>query len=140
MTMPERYTISVTRQQAQAIQHAMETVARLGMGQFDMALGYCRNAANTDDLDNYDIRNEVEAILKPKMGLSRNSSWGVGKFPTADLDWEIACSIRYTLAWDYARAEGLVKPDGSALYYGVQYHEPMKYTDVPLPVVKGEVT
>lgn len=126
MADEEMYTITCTREQAGEIQRALETVARMASGQFDMAFDYCMDREGNYPIDSYTV-DEVKRIVKPKMGLAMNQSWGVGRLKRLDHLWEMMTVIRHRLAWDHAKRMNFDPGQMS----GVDFYSPMKYTDKP---------
>lgn len=131
------YRLTVTEEQLRAIRDACEIKARLHLGQLDgLRCLYDKDGKSVVDIGTITA---IERLTKPLQGLQANSSWGVGKFHDADLLWEISSTLRHRLAWDRAYQAGKIKPGEPRNWsemLGVQYDEPMKYTDEPLPKVE----
>ncbi|NCA90582.1 MAG: hypothetical protein EOM92_17290 [Gammaproteobacteria bacterium] len=85
------------------------------------------------------VAQQAEHLVKTAAGLAPNQSWGVGRHESADQAFELYRALRHQLAWDYARDHHLTNPDGSrnwAQMMGVDYDEPIRYTQQPLASIK----
>ncbi len=129
---PAKYTLTLTRSQAQSIARACETVARLQCGQIQELL-YVVDMMKPIDRDlAYAQLDNVKATLFPE--LARNASYGVGNRQCGaehDLLWDVYQVIRFKLAWDDI-AEGKRK----AADWGVDMNSPMRYGDEPLATIE----
>lgn len=133
-----KYTLTCTAEQLAAIGNALEACFRMGIGQPDDALAYARNAAGQQAIWSGDSV-EIIARIKQLCGLGGpGNSYGVGKFKEIDGLWEMRAAIRYRLAWDSAIDRGIVERGSPRTkeMFGVNYDEPMKYTDAPPIVVE----
>jgi len=117
------YTLHLTEKQAAEISHASEILARLRMGQIDMAL---RELPLAESLDYWNERT-IENVVKP---LYRKDG------QRADCAaWDLHQVIRHRLAWDRAIAAGEVEPGGRRNWdtmMGVIYDEPLPMGGEPL--------
>ena len=131
------YTLTLTEQQLRMIEGALESVARMSLGQPEMCLQYAKDTEGVPLYD-YSLTKQIEEIIKPKMGLLPNASWGVGAFPETDAMIDIRDVIRHRLSWDIAVKEGLT--DGNKRVWssmmGVCYDEPFHWNKkIPLPTI-----
>lgn len=117
------YTLHLTEKQAAEISHACEILARLRMGQVDMALRELPLEAPLM----YEQVKYIENYLK---ALYRQD--GVRNESPA---WDLHQVIRHRLAWDRAYRDGIVKPgerrDWNTMM-GVIYDEPLRMGGEPL--------
>jgi hypothetical protein len=134
------YNLTVTKKQLQMIDRALEAVARMSIGQPAMCVEYAlENDSHLLLKEGRDIIESVESIIKPAIGLSRNSSYGVGKYPYTDNIIDIHEVIRYHLSWEHAEYEGLVNEDGTRNWskmMGVNYDKPHHWGDEQLPSIE----
>ncbi len=134
-----KYRIELTEAQLKSLAIACEVCARIKIGQPGMAVGMLRLRDSDDNvLWDYAFERQIDEAIKPKMGLGMNSSWGVGKYPDADVWFDLYTAFRHRLAWDDALDKGIVKPGGHRQWpemMGVDYDEPMHWGDQPLAVV-----
>ncbi len=140
MTDHKVYTLTLTEKQLKYIADACESCGRVAIGQFDKMLDYCRNNEG-NFINNYNLTKAVESIIKPAMGLSMNSSYGVGKFDHADILLDMYQTIRHRLAWDNAYATGILKPGERRKYehmMTVDYDPPSKWGSEPIPIINGK--
>jgi hypothetical protein len=132
------YTLTVTPRQLALIRDAVETCARLGIGQFRDALTWPLAEDGSRPCDTWDVQTRVEAICKPLLGLSPNASRGVNWRDEPDMLWDIYATIRHRMSWDAAIDGGIVKPGETRKWpemMGVNYDPPMHYGPEPLPEV-----
>jgi hypothetical protein len=138
-TQPQRYTLSVTLEQAQKISHACEVVARLSMTQLHDALDCVRDREGKAHILDHELKDKIQRMVKDAVGLHPNAHWGIrGK---DEMYWEIYSTIRHRLSWDRAIAGGDVdpeKPRDWSKCWGCHFDEPMSFSGHPLPVIKGE--
>jgi hypothetical protein len=138
--MEDKYTITVTRKQLGDIRRALEACFRMGIGQPGNALEYCLDKDGKQCCDNWATVQDVEGILKPLMGLSRQQSWGVGRFDSLDCLCDMYKVIEHFMSWEGAVKTGLVpsmdSPRDWKTMMGCNYDEPMKYTQEPMITVK----
>lgn len=134
-----RYRLEVTEAQLRSLSLACEVCARFKIGQPGMALDMLRlQDREGKEFCDYEFEQLLDAIIKPRMGLDMNASWGVGKYQDADAWFDLYASFRHRLAWDRAIQDGLVKegePRNWRTMMGVDYDTPMKWGDQPLPAV-----
>ena len=140
-----RYSVSLTRRQAQEILLAVEVLARLRIGQIDLALDQMIGEEGFSHNIPRETVEEVEELIKPHLGLSKNQYWGVGRFEEADVVFDIYEVLRHRLSWDTAvnqmrvsetQAEQNIRGEGM---WGVSYDLPMHWTkSVPLIQIKKE--
>lgn len=123
------YQITVSETQAKAIEAACDLMARIMIGQSHEIVRHLpldkHHQPNT-----WDLGRSIEAITKPACNLLLNSSYGVGYSEKADLLFDLVEVLRHKFAWDQARAENLLTPDGRrdhATMGGVCYDAPMQW-------------
>lgn len=117
------YTLTLTARQAAEISRACEVLARLQMGQIDMALRELPLASYLD----YDAQRMIESILQPLYddGGKRHDS----------IAWDLYQVVRHRLAWDRAIERGEIGPGERRRWpemMGVCYDEPMQRGSEPL--------
>ncbi len=125
------YTLTVNEKQAGEISLACEILARLRMGQVDMAL---RELPLEGRLDYWNER-VIENVLKP---LYRKD----GKRSDCAA-WDLHQVIRHRLAWDRAYRDGIVKPGDARDWnrmMGVIYDSPLTMGDEPLAKIERSET
>lgn len=130
------YYIELTEKQLRALNLACEVCARIKIGQVGQALNMLA-LTNSDSkiIGGVEFQRQIDAIVKPLMGLTRDASFGVGKFPDADLLFDLHEVFRHRLAWDKACENGIIKPDEPRKWpemRTVDYDEPMGWCDEPL--------
>ena len=140
----QTYTLTVTLQQAHALAHACEIVARLGMGQFRDALEELPREVTDWDQWHADM-DSIGAMLKQHMALGVDG-WhrhlGISHTKTSEqakVSWDLYQVIRRRIAWDKAVADGEVDsldaPRNWSRMMGVHYDEPLKTSAQPLAVM-----
>lgn len=131
------YTIEVTDYHLRLLSNICEVMGRAKIGQFS---NFIRELKDKDgkSLDSWGLKEEIECILKPLMGLDKNQSWSVCKYEDADVLFDIYEVIRHKLSWDDAVNKGKVKTrdqkerDYSTMM-GVSYEQPFHWNNaVPL--------
>ena len=125
------YTLHLTEKQAGEISLACEILARLRMGQIDMAL---RELPLAESLDYWNER-VIENVLKP---LYRKDGKRAGCAA-----WDLHQIIRHRLAWDRAYRDGIVKPGDARDWnqmMGVIYDEPLPMGGEPLAKIERSNT
>lgn len=140
----DRYTITMNRKQLGDIGRALEACFRMGIGQPSNALAYCRDRDGKPAIYGWNDVQDVERVIKSKMGLHPNASWGVGRFPELDVLCEMYKTIERFMSWERAVEEGIVPsmdaPRKWPEMFGCNYDDPMKYTDEPMiEVQKGGI-
>lgn len=122
------YTLHLTQKQAAEISHACEILARLRMGQIDMALRELPLDKPMEYEQEQYVRNYLRTLYRP------------GGRRIDDAAWDLYQVIRHRLAWDRAYAEGIVKPNEPRKWpkmMGVVYDEPMQMGDEPLAKIEA---
>ena len=122
------YTLHLTQKQAAEISHACEILARLRMGQIDMAL----RELPLDKPMEYEREKYVSNYLR--------SLYRPGWRPIDGAAWDLYQVIRHRLAWDRAYAEGIVNPGEPRRWpemMGVMYDKPMQVGDEPLAKIES---
>lgn len=136
-----KYTLTMTKKQAEVVSLACEVFARLETGQFKMVLEYL-------PLDQFlpegwhDDMAEIGRILQRHMIGQIDghfSSLGIAHHKTgreAKIAWDIHQVVRHRLAWDRAVKKGVVEsPDSPRKWpemIGACYDEPLQVAQEPL--------
>lgn len=141
MKEEKKYQLVLTETQMHLVQQACEAAARIGFGQAGMAVSFFVPDA-TGETFGWEEERSVDAVVKPRLGLHPNSSFGVGSrkaHKSADSAWDISQTIRHRLSWDKAIADGVIK-DGEERKWpemsGVNYDPPMFWAEGPRPEIK----
>lgn len=136
----QQYRLTLTRQQLVAIGKALEACFRMGIGQPADAMSYCRRANGDAAICGWDEVKDVELVVKRKMGLRHNESWGVGKFSDLDALYEMYKSIERFLSWEKAVADGVVPsmdaPRKWPAMMGCNFDDPLRLTGEPMILVE----
>lgn len=134
-----KYRIELTESQLRAIDAACEVCARFKLGQPGTAVDML---AITDGagrgIGGRELGHQLDALIKPLMGLDTNASFGVGQFDDADVLFDLHEVFRHRLAWDKAVVDGLTLPGGPRKWpemMTVNYDEPMHWGTEPLATV-----
>lgn len=125
--MPKnRTSIEFSDEHLQVIMRALEAYERFKMGQVDYALEML-----TDMNIDYEDRQELSELVRKKMfpDLMPNQSYGIGNKEVGDA--QIAYEIQKVI-------DNYLSVKRSKGYWGntVNFNEPLKYSKIPLPVVK----
>lgn len=138
------YTLTLTAEQAGVIDEALETRARLGVGQFSHAMDHLPLKEFYPDGWADDMRKIgdmlAEYTLEHVDGLRRSLSIHHSRVRLhAKIAWEMHTVIRRRLAWDRAVSEGLVasidSPRNWKEMHGVSYDDPQQISGIPLPKI-----
>lgn len=122
------YSLHITQKQAAEISHACEILARLRMGQIDMAL----RELPLDKPMEYEQERYISNYL--------SSLYHQDGRHLHQVLWDLHQVIRHRLAWDRAYAEGIVTPGEPRRWpemMGVMYDEPMQVGDEPLAKIES---
>ena len=123
-----KYTLILTARQAAEISNACEIVARLQMGQVDMALRELPGEQPKDYDALREIQQMIERLVPAK--IERGNS----------IAWDLYQVIRHRLSWDRAYESGQIEKGERrnwSIMMGVNLDEPMKMGDEPLAVIVG---
>jgi hypothetical protein len=123
------YQLTVSETQAKAIEAACDLMARIMIGQSAEIVRHLP-LDKAHKVYTWDMGRAIEAITKPPCNLEMNASYGVGYSEKADMLIDLVEVLRHKLAWDHARAENLLTPDGRrdhATMGGVCYDAPMQW-------------
>ena len=126
--MMSKYTLTLTARQAAEISSACEIVARLQMGQVDMALRELPGEQPKDYDALREIQEMVERLVPAK--IERGDS----------IAWDLYQVIRHRLSWDREIERGNIErgePRNWSIMMGVSFDEPMNKGDEPLAVIVG---
>lgn len=134
-----KYRIELTEKQLQALKVACEVCARFKIGQPGIAVDLLTITDGAGrGIGSYELGHQLDALIKPLMGLNMNASYGVGKFDVADVLFDLHEVFRHRLAWDKALADGLTAPGAPRKWpemMTVDYDEPMRWGTEPLAEV-----
>ncbi len=135
------YNLTITEDQARALQKACEFLARIKIGQVAEVVDHLPLISGNIN-NRCDMIDGLEFLLKPMCGLGKNSSYGVGKFEDADILFDLYEVIRHRLSWDKAVADGLAPaPDVRdwMTMITVNYDTPMHWSKTqPLAKIVSE--
>jgi len=132
--MTERtYTLRMTAAQAQAISHACEVLARLGMGQYKDALD-CLPLKEYAPTGWHEDMEGIGHILKKHTTILHGvgAYHGISSSKTSTESktaWDLYQVIRHRLAWD-------ANPEGNRM--SVMFDQPMKTSDQPLAWIERD--
>lgn len=122
--------ITLDRRQAGLLSEVTETVARIGLGQFDRLMSWTRDSHGMP-LMGYTASSQVEKLTEGVL----NTNGRGHRSQKSEINWDMHQVIRHRLSWDDAYRDGLVKEDGSrnwAKMMTVNYDEPLKRSTEPL--------
>lgn len=94
--MTEKYKLTVTKEQLQLINKACNVLSRVKMGQFHELLEELKDKDGKWLFD-HDLLDDVNKLIKPKMGLLGGRSFGVNKFDDTDVLFTIHNCLRHQL-------------------------------------------
>jgi|SRR5690554_935521 len=117
------YTLHLTEKQAAEISHACEILARLRMGQIDMALRELPLETPMEYEQEQYVSNYLRSLYRP------------GGIRVDEYAWDLHQVIRHRLAWDRAYRDGIVNPGDArdwSQMMGVIYDEPLPMSNEPL--------
>ena len=123
-----KYTLTLTSRQAAEISSACEIVARLQMGQVDMALRELPGEQPKDYDALREIQEMIERLVPAK--IERGDS----------IAWDLYQVIRHRLSWDRAYESGQIEKGERrnwSIMMGVNFDEPLKMGDEQLAVIVG---
>ena len=121
-----KYTLTLTARQAAEISSACEIVARLQMGQADMALRELPGGQPKD----YDALREIQQMIERLVPAKIESGDSIA--------WDLYQVIRHRLSWDREIERGNIErgePRNWSIMMGVSFDEPMKMGSEPLAVI-----
>ena len=123
----EKYILTLTREQAQVAQNALELYARLKIGQFDRITELMLDVRSVDEYcKRRDLANDLLQIVAGI--IYGKNAYG---YPDVQRAWNIYATLRYHMAWHD-------NPEGGI---GCCYDEPYPWGGEPVPgckVVEGE--
>ncbi len=134
-----KYHIELTENQLRALDAACEVCARFKIGQPGIAVDMLAlTDGDGSSIGGYELERQLDALIKPRMGLDMNASFGVGTFDDADVLFDLHEVFRHRLAWDKAVADGLTLPGAPRKWpemMTVNYDAPMHWGTEPLATV-----
>lgn len=127
------YTLHITEKQAQAISHACEVLARLGMGQFKDALECLPLREWRPDGWHEDMEGIGHILKKHTTVLHGVGAYhGISSAKTSaesKTAWDLYQVVRHRLAWD-------AQPEGDPM--SVLFDQPMKTSREPLAQIERD--
>ena len=136
------YTLTITEEQARALQYATDLLQRVQLGQWEEIVDwlplkrptdYTQLHEDTRTIGNILCQHMVDEIDCPQVSL------GVGHpdLPKSNgVLYDLHCVIRKKLAWEYAVEQGIIENEDSPRKWPemmqVCYDDPMKWGDQPL--------
>ena len=145
--MPKKYTVTLTEKQLLAISDAADLQQRLQLGQYreiENSLPIDYKTVNWEEF--HEDMKEIGRILSKHMIGDVDGTFctlGVGneKLPESNsILYEIHRVIRHKLSWEKAVEEGIVESEESPRNWSkmmtVNFDEPMKYSNQPLPKIE----
>lgn len=129
------YQLKISTEQAQTLVAALEFYMRIGLGQFEMmdvhpTIAEKMYALDCDEGDR--VRMMATMLKRSLFGFEANQSYGIGNrelHPSVHTAHDIHDVIRHRLAHDS------LKP-GEKPGWTVNFHEPMKFANEPLPTME----
>jgi hypothetical protein len=136
------YTLTITEEQAKALQYATDLLQRVQLGQWEEMVDWLPLKRPTDYNLLHEDRREIGKMLSRHMvdGVDGyGSSLGVGhpSLPACNgVLYDLHCVIRKKLAWERAVEEGVIESEDSGRKWPemmqVCYDDPMKWGEEPL--------
>lgn len=126
----KRYRLTVNAMQAEHISRALETYARLGIGQLEACDNALWHFAEKEKVLFFKIGEALKKV-KPILGLQENSSHGILSKEVPDMFrscWDMYQVIRHKISWDE-------HPEGGN---GVNFRTPMVTSEMPLIKIENE--
>lgn len=112
-----RYVLEIEEAQAEVIQHALELLGRVSMGQLEEIQRACFYDVDAEKAEN--AKAHLEVAKFHLTGLSGGSYIGIhGTKENVKIGWDLYQVIRHRLAWDRNPAGG----------FTTQYDQPMHYS------------
>lgn len=122
-----KYSLNITKQQAEIIIKALDLYSRIGMGQIIEVLDHHTNRIKPEQaIIIYNKLNEIKPMLT---GLPTNSYYSISSDQISNnyrIAYDLQQVIRHRLAWDG-------NPDGG---FGVNFDAPMNYSQIPFATIK----
>ena len=130
-----KYSLTVTKEQTQVMQTALEFFSRIKAGQLQELWYTCSNG-NADREHFEQIMRQMKLCLFPDIPL--NASYGVGwstenSDGSGDIAWDLNQVIRHRLSWDNV---GNPSQRDWKTMIGVNFDEPMKFGKEPLAEIE----
>jgi hypothetical protein len=144
--MTKTYTLTITEEQARALQYATDVLQRVQLGQWREIVDWLPLQKPIDYEELHQDKQIISAVLSKHMidGIDGSfSSLGIGH---PDLPknngvlYDLHCVIRHKLAWELAVENGVIESEDSERKWPemmqVYYDDPMKWGDQPLAVME----
>lgn len=145
--MSKKYTVTLTEKQLRAISDAADLQQRLQLGQYreiENSLPIDYKTVNWEEF--HEDMKEIGRLLSKHMIGDVDGTFctlGVGNenLPESNsILYEIHRVIRHKLSWEKAVEDGIVESEESPRNWSkmmtVNFDEPMKYSDQPLPKIE----
>lgn len=136
------YRIALTKEQLKVLSVATGLLSRVMMGQWREILDWLPLQKERDCIQSREDCNKIGKILSKHMHLGVDgyySSLGIGNdyvHRYCSIAYDMHCSIRHELSWERAVEEGVIGGKDSPRKWpemmGVDFDDPMKYSDEPL--------
>lgn len=98
-----KYVLEMNEQQAKILQVALEFYARVRNGQWSEIPRICLDIKDKnwhEKMEDSTLFLEgARKTVYPDLMKSMAHSYGVGKFPDADMAWELYTTVRHCMAW-----------------------------------------
>jgi hypothetical protein len=140
--MTKTYTLTITEEQARALQYATDVLQRVQLGQWEEIVDWLPLKKPTDYTKLHKDRRTIGKILSDHMVDQIDgygSSLGVGHpyLPKNNgVLYDLHCVIRKKLAWEQAVENGVIESEDSERKWPemmqVCYDDPMKWGNQPL--------
>ena len=134
----------LSENQLRIIKDALDLYSRVRLGQIEEAFDAMTDRGGSNRVFSWETRSSLARQAKKEVGLSHNSSWGVGHSDVTDTAIDLFDVIRYELAWDTAVEKGLVESRESlrnhTKMFQVSYDEPIQWGPEPLIIVSKKKT
>lgn len=140
--MAKTYTLTITEEQARALQYATDLLQRVQLGQWDEIVDWLPLETPIDYNQLHKDKRLIGEILSHHMKYGfngMNSSLGIGHqdLPKNNgILYDLHCVIRRKLAWERAVEEGVIESENSPRKWPemmqVCYDDPMKWGNEPL--------
>jgi len=87
------YTLTLSKEQIRVINHALEIMVRMGLGQIHTAVDLCYLFQTKDPKK---VKNLCDELQKELTGLESGTSWGIHNKEISE-DYRIACDIEQVI-------------------------------------------
>jgi hypothetical protein len=144
--MTKTYTLTITEEQARALQYATDVLQRVQLGQWEEIVDWLPLKKPTDYTKLHEDRRTIGKILSEHMvdqidGYGSSLDVGHPDLPKNNgVLYDLHCVIRKKLAWERAVETGVIESEDSPRKWPemmqVCYDDPMKWGSEPLAVME----